>query len=63
MTYEEIQRALDEAKWIMQRTDVIAERSLQFAVGRLNRLDVGVDTLRALKRELRNFDITTGQWK
>lgn len=63
MTYDEITKAMDEARWLMHKADTLAERALPFAVGRLNRLDVSNDTLRSLKRELANWNAHTGKWK
>lgn len=63
MTYDEINKALDEARWLMQRADTVAEKVLPFAVGRLRRLDVNHDTLRSLKRELADWNSHTGKWK
>lgn len=63
MTYDEIEAALLRAGEIMSRADRLAQRSIRFSIGRLRRLDIDVDDLRELKRELRNFDITTGKWK
>ena len=63
MTYDEIAKAMDEARWLMQRADTVAEKVIPFAVGRLQHLDLNHDTLRRLKRELADFNSHTGKWR
>lgn len=63
MTYDEINRAMNEAKWLMEKADIVAERALPLVAGRLHMLDIGHDVLRQLKRELSRYNTHTGKWK
>lgn len=63
MNYDEITRALDETRWLLSRAETAAAKAVPFAVGRLRYLGIDTAVLRALKRELRDFDMTTGKWK
>lgn len=53
--------AMNEARRVMNAADEYADQAARICVGRLRRVDAG--TLRALKRELRDFNIHTGEWK
>lgn len=63
MRYEEIKQAFEEARATIDAADLLAKRSVPFMVGRLRRLHLSPDDLRALKRELQGFDSHTGRWK
>lgn len=63
MTYDELKRAMDEARWVIQEADNLARRTVPFMRGRLRCLTLEADDLRALKRELQGFDSHTGRWK
>lgn len=63
MSSEQIKAAMEEARAVMDAADSLAKRSLPFLVGRLRRLNLCPQDLRALKRELHGFDSTTSRWK
>lgn len=59
--FDEMQRALQEAADVQRAADANANRMASLLRGRLRH--VGRYQLKALKRELRDFNITTGEWK
>lgn len=61
MTYDEMARAIRDAKNTMELADLAANRSAELLEGRLRRVSCG--RLARLKRELRDFNIHTGKWK
>ena len=63
MTYDEITRSLDEARWLMMNSDRVAAKAIEIASGRLRQLSISNDILRSLKRELAGYNIHTGRWK
>lgn len=61
MTFFEMKSAVDEAQRTMHVADRVAEACADILVGRLRKC--GGNTLRKLKRELRDFNMTTWEWK
>ena len=59
--FDTMRAAVSEARMVMDAADNMAPRIAQLLPGRLRKCWIG--DLRALKRELRDFDMTTGQWK
>jgi hypothetical protein len=64
MKLEEMRIAVEEAKSVLYRVDVLTENMLRMIAGRLrgNKRISGY-ILSELKRELRDFNIHTKQWK
>lgn len=59
--YEQTRAYFREAKARINSADVVVDDIARLLEGRLRR--VNASTLRRLKRELRDFDMTTGNWK
>lgn len=59
--WDRMRAAMSEARATMEAADDFANGAAQLCVGRLRRVHSG--TLKALKRELRDFNIHTGEWK
>lgn len=62
MNYDEAQQVLKVARTSVEAADSMATGIAQLLVGRLRKVN-GASTLRALKKELANYDMTTGRWK
>ena len=60
--FDEIERAKRQADELNRALDRQATSLAGLLKGRLRHVD-WKDDLRALKRELRDFDMTTGKWK
>ena len=63
MDYNTLRDAFDHADSTMSLADRCAGRAVRYAAGRLRRLDLSRDTLRALKRELDGYNSKRGKWK
>lgn len=63
LRYYDVQTHVDEANTTIRQYRSLIRRSAEFAAGRLRDADTDPDTLRKLKRELRDFGMHTGQWK
>lgn len=66
--FDEVRAAVSQAKEQLRAADDAALSMAQLLVGRLRHVQSGnqyrgADALRALKKELRDFDMTTGEWK
>lgn len=63
--WDAVRASVDEAKAMMRAVDSQAGTMAELLCGRLRLLKSfrGVDTLRALKRELQDFNGTTGKWR
>lgn len=59
---DEITQAIDEGLRTMQRADTLIARCAYRLPGRLRQLGLDGDTLAALKRELRDFDMHQKRW-
>lgn len=62
MNYEEARQLLALAKTSNEAADSIADGIATLLCGRLRKIRSG-SVLRALKKELQNYDMTTGRWK
>lgn len=61
MNFDDFAAAAESARVTLRYADRMVEKLGWMMCGRLHTLDA--HTLRELKRELRNFDMTTGRWK
>jgi len=61
MTYQEMDKAIREAEAVLNIADCYVNQMARFVVKRLRR--VNTNTLRDIKRELKNFNSNTGEWK
>lgn len=59
--YDTMRQAMKEAKAQLDAADEVASQLAAMLCGRLRK--VHSSYARALKRELRDFDMTTGRWK
>lgn len=62
MTYDEATQLLKVARASLEAADTIADGIANLLIGRLRKVRSGL-VLRALKKELANYDMTTGRWK
>lgn len=60
MTYQEMDNAVREAEAVVRRAESYKSRMARFLIGRLRGIDP--DILRDLKKELRKFNASTGEW-
>jgi len=60
--WDEMRAAIDEARDRLRAADNCASDMASILRGRLRRVNSTYE-LRELKRELRDFDMTTGEWK
>lgn len=60
--WDEMRHAIADATNTLRAADSVAEDMAYLLKGRMRQVD-NKYTLRALKRELRDFDSTTGTWK
>lgn len=67
LSYDEARAAMRDAQSTMKAADEVAGDIASILIGRLRCVNKsgygGTSTLRSLKRELRDFDMTTGRWK
>lgn len=63
MNYSDILQARKDAQEQINLADTATRHAASLCAGRLRQADVWADTLRELKRELQDFNITTGKWK
>lgn len=63
MNITEALDAVRQARQTLESADATVRCVLDMARNRLRAADVSPSVLRALKRELRDFDMTTGHWK
>lgn len=61
MKYQDMVDAVEDAKATLERADWIANKTVKMLEGRLQ--SVSPYFLKRIKRELRDFNITTGLWK
>ena len=60
MTYQEMDAAVREAEAVVRRAESYKSRMARFLIGRLRGIDP--DILHDLKKELRKFNASTGEW-
>jgi hypothetical protein len=63
ITFSEMKAAIEEAKAIQRRSDMVAGDMARFISGRLKISDVPHYILCELKRELERYNMHTGTWK
>lgn len=63
MQWVEMNQAVHEARAVMDRADTFVSQMARMIVGKLKSGDVSVYTLGMLKKELRDFNMKTDQWK
>lgn len=63
MLMYEMSRAINEARNTVRQADMLVGRMAALIAGRLQKGDVRPEVLAVLKKELRNFDMRTGQWR
>lgn len=62
MTYDEARAILKTAQTSCEAADSLTDGIAALLAGRLRKIRNGA-VLRALKKELQNYDMTTGRWK
>jgi hypothetical protein len=64
MNYNEMHQAIAHAEQTLRLADSQTEKMIIFLVGRLRKAKSyqGVDNLKKLKKELSQFNATTGKW-
>lgn len=60
--FDGMRDALDIARDVQRAADENASAMARMLIGRLQHVN-RIDTLRALKKELRDFDMVTGKWR
>ena len=63
MTIPEMRTAIENAKAEIARADCVAGEMASILAGRLRKSKATSTALSALKRELRDWNIHTGEWK
>lgn len=63
MNFDDVTRAVNEARNTLQSVDHHVEQMAKLIAGRLRAADVSQHTLRQLKKELRDYNPHTGKWK
>lgn len=63
MTFDEMSRAVEEANSTIRKADMHVNKMAHICAGRLRAAGVGHTALCALKRELADYNMHTGEWK
>lgn len=63
MNWDEMESAVRDAAWTMKQVDRRVSDMARMISHRLRAAEVDRQHLRALKRELQDFDARTGRWK
>ena len=63
MNWQEFDEAAKEARRTLRQADQVARNLACFLRGRLRLAEVDTFTLETMKRELRDFNLTTQEWK
>lgn len=63
MTYQEVMEARRQALYQLELADTAVKQAAALIAGRLRSSNVAPWVLRELKRELKNFNMTTSEWK
>jgi hypothetical protein len=61
MKWDEMKKALDEAEQTIKIAELQINRMSRFIIGRMKKIDSWY--LCEMKRELRNYNMHTGEWK
>ena len=62
MDQQELRDLFNEVRASLRSADMYAATAVEYAAGRLRRMHLSSDTLRALKRELAGFNAKRGRW-
>ena len=62
MQFEDMAHAVSDAEQTLSLADSFAEKMARMLMGRLRKIG-SMYVLRSLKQELRDFNMTTGEWK
>lgn len=62
MQFEDMAYAVSDAEQTLSLADRFAEKMARMLMGRLRKIG-SMYVLRSLKQELRDFNMTTGEWK
>ena len=63
MTFDEMTEAVEEAERTIRMADIATRKVAKLIIGRLRSIKTPSWVLAELKRELRDYNIHTGQWK
>jgi len=63
MNWDDIHTAWLDARSTLNRVDGFVNRMAQMCAGRLRKANVDSSVLKALKEELRDYNIHTSSWK
>lgn len=65
MNYREAQEAISDASNTLRRADEMANDIIKLLPGRLRKINkyYSVEAMKDLKRELKDFNAKTGEWK
>jgi hypothetical protein len=63
MTYDDVLAARQQAEITIKRADSVTREAVSLAKGRLRVAGCWSGDLKALKRELQDFNANTGKWK
>lgn len=61
MKLTDMENAIEEAETILRRADMTASKMARLLTGRLRKVNTWI--LKDLKRELKDFNAHTGEWK
>lgn len=63
MDFDEVHEAVNEAKNTIRMADTAVGKMASIVAGRLRKAEVPWGVLKALKNELRDYNIHTGKWR
>ena len=63
MDTQQIRNTFSEVEALVRQARVVAERSITFGAGSLQRLGLDTYVLRQLKTELKRYNTRTGRWR
>lgn len=63
ITYSDMAKAIQEAENVQARADMYANRMAKYLAKRLRSSRINTSFLDDFKKELRNYNMTTGTWK
>lgn len=63
MTFDEMNAAVEDAERTIRLLDMRVNKMARMIAGRLQSADVPSTVLCKLKKELQNYNMTTGEWK
>lgn len=63
MNWDDFRESFNDGKQAIRQGDSVARQMAEMLTGRLRKANVNYSVLTALKKELRDFNIHTGEWK